>query len=122
MELCKIFLHCTNVLNFFLANEKPKTQRKKNTKLISHEINTECVDIPRKLVRTIGKITVKSEKIPKQSTERTVIKYKVASWKRRGFIRHYKSGKTVYIKETTHHRHCLNDETQTPQSVIKLRL
>ena len=35
--------------------------------------------------------------------------FHVDAWKTRGHMRTYKSGKTVYIKETTHHRKAHNN-------------
>lgn len=38
--------------------------------------------------------------------------FHVDAWKTRGHMRTYKSGKTVYIKETTHHRKAHNGDAQ----------
>lgn len=121
-ELYKLFVTYTNLFNYFLAKNKPKAIRTKQ-KHKTPEIQTATTaPQPKKLTRTIGIISVKSEKPPKLPTEKTLVKYKVASWKTRGFIRHLKSGKTIYIKESIHHRKCLNEtESNPPQTVIKIK-
>ncbi len=51
-----------------------------------------------------------SEKPPKVPSENYVRHYSVAAWTVRATTRHYKSGKTIYIKETVHKRHALQKD------------
>ena len=45
--------------------------------------------------------------------------FHVDAWKTRGHMRTYKSGKTVYIKETTHHRKAHNGDAQNVKMIVK---
>lgn len=65
-------------------------------------------------VRTIGPVSIKSRSVPHTPTKKSVIRYTMESWNRRGHMRHYKSGKVVYIKPTTPHRHALKDTESKP--------
>lgn len=121
-ELCRYFTYYTIALNYFLNKEKPKAQRRSvkthcNTDVVSSDVIED-----KRVVRNVGMISVKSEKPPKASTEKTVMKYKVASWRTRGHVRHLKSGKQIYIKESVHKRKCLNREVEAdPKTTIKLK-
>ena len=50
----------------------------------------------------IGNVQIRSSQKPRKPC--TSITYHVDSWTKRGHIRHYKSGKTVYIPEKVCHR------------------
>lgn len=69
----------------------------------------------KKLTRTLKidsdkNVHIISEKPPKAPSENYVRHYSVAAWTVRATTRHYKSGKTVYIKETVHKRHALQKD------------
>ena len=70
--------------------------------------------------RTVGGLCITSKDIPKMPTHKTVMRYKVASWKTRGFIRTLPNGKKVHVRESVHHRKCLQDTTTAPVT-IKLK-
>lgn len=67
-------------------------------------------------VRHIGGITLTSERRPTAPTMKKIIQYTMSEWGRRGFVRHYKSGKTVYIEPTTVHRRCIDMKTKKTAS------
>lgn len=75
-----------------------------------------------KRIREIHGIRILSEKSPKLSTEEILRHYHLENWNVRGHIRHYKNGKTVYIKPTVHHRKALKG-TQTPpvQTILHIQ-
>lgn len=75
---------------------------------------------PKQIVRNIGNITIKSVKVPKVPTEESIRKYKVASWNKRGHVRHNKNGKTVYIKHTICRRKAFEDNILPPQTIINV--
>lgn len=65
-------------------------------------------------IRTIGPVSINSRSVPHAPTKKSLTKYTIESWNRRGHMRHYKSGKIVYIKPTTPHRHALKNSESTP--------
>lgn len=71
-------------------------------------------------IRTIGTISITSKSVPHAPTQKSAAKYVIASWQTRGHIRHYKSGKTVYIKPSIHHRHALKQNAAPAPVTIKL--
>ena len=119
-ELAKLFTHFILLANQELYANKPKAIRK-NTKSTTTkrivETDTSAPQ-PRKLVRTVGKISMQSEKPPKMPTRETVVHYKTAVWKARGGIRRMKNGKLVPFKESVRHRKCLQGIEDTPQVCI----
>ena len=125
-ELVKLFVKYTDLTNTMLYLNKPTKGRKDKTSKTStsksrHEIISDAEE-PKKLIRYVGPLYVKSSKIPKAPTEKTIIHYKTASWKARGHIRVYKSGKTVYIKESIKRRKQLKDtNTENKPVLIKFK-
>ena len=77
---------------------------------------------PDRKTRHIGGITITSAKRPSKPTMQKIIRYSMSEWSRRGFMRHYKSGKIVFIEPTTVHRKCveINGEkkAKTPTKYI----
>ena len=88
-------------INLELANgPKPKAVRAKGTKAKVKTITDKTPEKEPKpqIVRTLSNgVTIKSVKVPKAPTVDIVRHYKVASWNVRGHMRHYKTGKVVYI-------------------------
>lgn len=124
-ELCKIFVSITTLINQQLYEQKiSRPIRQKNS---LHQNRTIAAPSsadtpPKQSVRMVGAMSIRSEKPPKPPTEETIIHYKVASWKTRGFLRTLKSGKQVWVKESVHKRHCLNQDVVNPtQTVMKFR-
>ena len=69
--------------------------------------------------RHFGKVTVVSEKKPRVVNAENIQRvYTTISWQRRGYLRHYKSGKVVPVKSTTCKRHNAED-ISAPQVVYK---
>ena len=108
--------------NVQLLSEKPKAVRGSGNK-----IKTEAGEIDKnpkpRIVRSMSNgLIISSVKIPKPMSPDTIRKYHIEAWRSRGHIRHYKSGKTVYVRESIHHRKCLaNDEKSIiPQTIIKV--
>lgn len=122
IELTKMFISILACVNYNLSLHKPSRPKHKPTKTITENtvIKTENKPTPERVTRTVGTMQIQSEKPPKIPTEKSIVKYSIASWPTRGFIRHYKSGKTVYVKPSVHHRKCLqkNDDTETKQTII----
>ena len=119
-----IFLLATVLSNELLQQYKPKAERKSGTKKSINTKNESKPETPKKIVRTIGPISIKSAKPPKPSTKETVIKYKTPVWKARGGVRHMKDGRVIPFKESIHRRKCLIDDntnTTIPQTILKLK-
>lgn len=76
-----------------------------------------------KSIRNVGAIKFVSEKAPKRATEKTLCKYITEAWQVRGHVRHYKNGKTVYIKPAVHRRKSLagaEKAAKAGQTVIRV--
>ncbi len=121
-ELTMLFLRYISKVNYMLSLNKPKIT-KTHQKTVTANTKIEIVNndneskTQERRVRTIGSIPITSKDIPRLPTEKTVIRYKVASWKTRGFIRKYSNGKTVHVKESIHHRKCLQEKDHTPVTI-----
>ena len=73
------------------------------------------------VVINLNGIQIKSRKRPIKVTRRNIIEYKTASWGVRGHVRHYKNGKTVYIKPYTCKRQKVKlPENSQPQKIINI--
>lgn len=80
-----------------------ETEKKKLTRTL--KINSDKTD-------ACEDVHIISEKPPRVPSENYVRHYSVAAWTVRAATRHYKSGKTVYIKETVHKRHALQKDNK----------
>lgn len=108
--------------NIQLLEGKPKAIRGSGTKIKTSAGELDKDPKP-KIVRALsGGIQVKSVKIPKPVSPDTIRTYTLEAWKTRGHIRRYKNGKTVWVKESVHHRKCLqtDDKSVIPQTIIKV--
>lgn len=114
-----VFLEYTCLVNYLLSQQKVKTQTPKTGTKIKSKYDAET-DIKVKK-RTLGILNITSVRPPKRANAKIIRTYRLPSWKTRGHIRHYKSGKTVYIKECTHHRKQLKQTDIVPQTIIKLK-
>lgn len=122
-ELTKVFTQAVLLSNMLLEQHKPKAIRNNNTTHTKKTIIPDkTAEQPRKLIRTVGPISMTSVKPPKLPTKETVIRYKTAVWKSRGGVRRLKNGKLVPFKESIKHRKCLKDTTENiPQSIIQFK-
>lgn len=114
------FIMRTMVINAMLEKNRPSTQRQYRKKEPDTPKPTAEFDPDvqsKRRTRTVGPIAIKSVSVPRMPTQKTITRYSVASWACRGHMRHYKSGKTVYIQPTVRHRHALKKEGQEPAPV-----
>ena len=120
-NIVSAFIKCIIITNYKLSQTKPVADRKSTNRKYTTAAIT--VEQPKKIIRTIGDIVFSSVKPPKSSSKETVIKYKVASWKARGGLRHMKDGRVIPFKESIRHRKCLNTDqaTNVPVSVLKVQ-
>lgn len=120
-ELLKSFTHFILLANQELYYNKPKASRSENK--VRRNIEVIGNATPRKLIRTVGRTKMTSEKSPKLPTKESVIHYKTAVWTARGGVRRMKNGKLVPFKESVHHRKCLLEqkEDSVPQATIKMK-
>ena len=124
-EMDDLFMHFVGVIletNYQLSLGKPKAKRGSGNK-----IQTKAGEIDRnpkpKIVRALsGGILVTSVKPPRPASPDTIRTYHIAAWKSRGHIRHYKDGRTTYVRESIHHRKCLqtDEKVAIPQTIIKV--
>lgn len=123
-ELTRLFVNIIMHINYTMhMNKMSRPQKPTHHKTVTADtkIVVNKQSQPERLTRTVGGIVIKSEKPARVPTEKSIIRYTMASWNTRGFIRHYKSGKTVYVKPSVHHRHCLNDnetDNRPKQTII----
>lgn len=91
------------------SDEKPKAKRSSNVNSGIKAVSFDGAETPRKqIIRTLKSgITITSERPPKAPTEDNIRHYKALAWNQRGHVRHYKSGKEVYIKPIVKTRKCL---------------
>ena len=74
-------------------------------------------------VRYVGPIRVISEKPPRPVTRKTITTYRTASWQVRGHVRHYKSGKTVYVQPHVKSRREMRADGAVPAPIdLKIRV
>lgn len=116
--LIRPFLVNTIFLSIQLVKNKvscPKSSVKKGAVLPqTAPVGTSNAERP---VRIVGDISIKAEHAPRNPC--TMRNFHVDAWKTRGHMRTYKSGKTVYIKETTHHRKAHNGDAQNVKMIVK---
>lgn len=113
-ELAKLFINYMIKVNHMLFKNKPvakRSQNKEKSKTVIVDSTNNEQSSSRK-IRTIGTMSITSSSIPRLPTEKTIIRYKVASWKTRGFIRTYSNGKKVMVKPSVHHRKCLEQKQE----------
>ena len=121
-EMLKLFINYIVKVNYMLSKNKPVTKRSSSSKTVKSEIDKTVetepkVTIDERKVRTIGSMPIQSKDIPRLPTEKTIVKYKVASWKTRGFIRTLANGKKVPVRESIHHRKLLSDVGAKPITI-----
>lgn len=132
-EACKKSLLTTFLLTTMLINKGLSSNKLSKGKVAiktasNKKVKTELTpeqpqEAKKKLVRTLivskendanndAEILITSDKVPKVPSEEYVRHYSVAAWKTRATVRHYKSGKTAYVKECVHHRHALQKDSE----------
>lgn len=123
INLVTVFFKAITKTNYELSLHKPSRGKKENKQTNKRTIIADTTaNQSEKLIRTVGPIMFKSEKPPRKPSEETLVHYRLASWKTRGHLRTYKNGKTVYVRESTHKRKCLqNTEPKTPQTILRFK-
>lgn len=118
-DIINLFCAMAYLSNYILMLNKPKAIRKKSAgnsvkKAVVSDISE---NIPKRIVRNVGSMRISSEKVPKVPSSETVTHYKVAVWKARGGIRHYKNGKVTTFAPCVKHRQCLKKSADNTASV-----
>lgn len=121
-ELNRAFIKATIRTNFLLS--KYKTTRENNSYYVKNDTKNEkniIYDAPQShYVQRIGPADIYNDTAPKQTVRKqrtNDVHYKIPEWDTRGHIRHYKSGKTVYVKPSVHKRQGMTGEK--PQKTIE---
>lgn len=121
-ELNSAFIKATVRTNFLLSKYKPN--RESNSYYVKNDTENEkniIYDAPQShYVQRIGPVNIYNDTAPKQTVRKqrtNDIHYKIPEWDTRGHIRHYKSGKTVYVKPSVHKRQGMTGEK--PQKTIE---
>lgn len=118
-RLGKVFLTLTTVFNRFLQTQKSHTVSAKSTRKTGIQHHMEIPEQPERKTTYIGNVQIRSSQKPRKPC--TSITYHVDSWTKRGHIRHYKSGKTVYISEKVCHRRKAETTKPTNAKIIIVR-
>ena len=123
-SLMKFFITANVKINNMLSKNKPTKAKKQQTANTRNNRTIENTpqSPPELKIRNVGVITMKSEKPPRMASYDTIVHYKIAQWKTRGHIRHYKNGKTVYVKESVHKRKALQGKTDDNISNICINI
>ena len=122
MQNITCFVTSILITNYMLMKNKPRAVRGKK----GSGGKVTCIPAPenerkKQIVRRVGDvISIKSAKMPRRPTGETIRKYKVAAWNSRGHVRHYKSGKTVYVRPSVHHRKCFKENEELAQTILKV--
>lgn len=117
-HLVNAYMAYIGICNAILTKNKPSRPVKKQSsgkRKVSYEKGVS----PERKIRNVGPLRVQSKDIPRKPCLETVITYKTAKWKVRGHIRHYRSGKEVYIKPTTRTRKALADTDKVTATTIR---
>lgn len=120
-QLAMVFALIIVRCNILLEMNKPS--RPINTGIFSGHRKTvyEKGKAPERRIRNVGALRVQSKSVPKRPCMETVVTYKTAKWSVRGHVRHYKSGKEVYIKPSTRKRKALADTDETTATTIRFK-
>lgn len=117
-DIINLFCAMSYLSNYILMLNRPKAVRKKFARNTVKKTVTSDIpeDTPKRIVRNVGGMRISSEKVPKVPSPETVTHYKVAVWKARGGIRHYKNGKVTTFAPCIKHRQCLkkSDDNTAP--------
>lgn len=120
-RLIRDFMVSMTLINTILETNKPVSRTNKNTEhkpKIIPNFSQDAQD--ERKVRTINTINFLSKSVPHTPTEKSVIKYNIESWQTRGHLRHYKSGKTVWVQPSVHHRKALqNNKSEVAPTTLK---
>ena len=118
--IVQTFIPSIMYTNQLLENEtieKIKAEKNPIKKLfkVKSTYSTEIIE-KKRIIKTIGpqNVIINSKADARKPTEEIIRHYTVASWSVRGHVRHYKSGKTVYIKPHEKHR---KDMTKTEEEI-----
>ncbi len=124
-QMANIFIKIIGRCNAALELNKPSRPVKKDspagTSAAKRTVTYQKGEAPERKIRNVGKLRVQSKDIPRKPCLETVITYKVAKWTVRGHIRHYKSGKEVYIKPGVRERKALADTGEMTATTIRFR-
>lgn len=122
-DIINLFCAMAYLSNYILMLNKPKAVRKKSAgdtgkKAVVSDISE---NTPKRIIRNVGSMKVSSEKVPRVPSPETVTHYKVAVWKARGGIRHYKNGKVTTFAPCVKHRQCLK-KAGSDAALVTLKL
>lgn len=122
-----IFLTHVMTANAILSKQKPISDNDQNSRHKHRSQNTVKIYLPTE--DTAPNIIHKSMELHIRAKESVttpedmqkqdrLIHYQTPTWQVRGHVRHYKNGKTVYVKPSVHHRKKLDDNTDIKNKTI----
>ena len=131
MASAVLFLYNTVTINMCLAQHNIRTPSEKRRQRLPEELlqvvskspdNSNAKENNDRTFHIIDMITVLSSEKPRRPSAKSIAKYKTLIWQTRGHIRHYKNGKTVYIKPYTCRRKNIDTSNISPKpATIRIR-
>lgn len=98
------------VFNYYLSKHHCVQTTDYDSEKAANPFNLRIDKHEERVVRRLGSsVIVRSVKAPRLSSKERGVVYKLSSWSRRGHLRHYQSGKVVWIREQQVHRKAFGD-------------
>lgn len=126
-----LFLDNVVTINMCLAQHNIRTPSEKRRQRLPKELlqavskspdNSNAKENNDRTFHIIDMITVLSSEKPRRPSAKSIAKYKTLIWQTRGHVRHYKNGKTVYIKPYTCRRKNIDTSNVSPKpATIRIR-
>ena len=96
---------CFSLVNYLLSKHHCVQVKDYDTIKSANPFNLRIDRKDERIVRKLGSsVLLKSVKAPSANTKERGVTYKLSSWSRRGHVRHYKTGKVIWIREQEVHR------------------
>lgn len=100
-NIAKVF----SLVNYLLSKHHCVQAKDYDTIKLANPFNLRVDRKDERVVRKLGtSVLLKSVKAPSANTKERGVTYKLSSWSRRGHVRHYKTGKVIWIREQEVHR------------------
>lgn len=112
------FIRYNIKINYRLSLRRAVAKRETKSKVVTTTTTTPALPEKRQIIRAVGFYNLSSEKPPREVTEERTRTYKLASWNKRGYVRTYKTGKTTWVRETTCHRHGIDNPHSPANTTI----
>lgn len=125
MNYMKGLISLIRVSNYIIDSNSPKTKYTRSgtsstprVSASSYVEGEKAISQPVTRIYADSVLSVVSRQKPKRITPENIRKvYKTLAWDRRGHVRQYKSGKQVWVKQTTCHRQGSEEKDAKPRTI-----